>query len=69
MRLIDRIQILALGALALLLTSPALAATDKRAVQGASTELAPVIPEPSSILLFAAGVAVVGYGVRRRLRS
>lgn len=52
--------------LPLLFTASAEAVTDKRAVSGAAHELGPAIPEPSSIILFAIGVAVVGYGVHRR---
>lgn len=45
------------------------AVTDRRAVQGAAADVGPAIPEPSSILLFAIGVGIVGYGVHRRRRS
>jgi hypothetical protein len=51
---------------AVLLAAPALAVTDRRAVDGATNDVAPVVPEPSSILLFLIGVGVVGYGVHRR---
>ncbi|MGH0038154.1 MAG: PEP-CTERM sorting domain-containing protein [Myxococcota bacterium] len=43
----------------------ALAMTDKRAVAGAQS-VAPAIPEPGAIVLFAAGAALVGWTVRRR---
>jgi len=59
--------------LPLLAAAPALAVTDRRAVRGAvrgvATEIGPAIPEPTSILLFALGVGIVGYGVHRRRRS
>jgi len=54
---------------ALVASAPALAVTDRRAVEGAANEMGPAIPEPSSILLFLIGVGVVGYGVHRRRRS
>jgi len=52
--------------LPLLVAAPGLAVTDRRAVTGAVADVGPSIPEPSSILLFAIGVGVVGYGVHRR---
>ncbi len=61
-RLITRAIALAIP---LLVSASAFAATDKRAVDGASSGLEPIIPEPSSILLYAAGLAVVGWGVSR----
>ncbi|NNL64844.1 MAG: PEP-CTERM sorting domain-containing protein [Myxococcales bacterium] len=70
LRPLHRIQtFLAPAFAAILLTVlalPASAVTDKRAVQGASNVLGPAIPEPSSIFLFVAGVAIVGWGVHRR---
>jgi hypothetical protein len=52
---------------------PSEAMRDRRAVQGAARAfkpaevvVGPAIPEPSSILLFVAGVAIVGIGIRRR---
>lgn len=72
---LDTVRILCARAVALalplLLAAPALARFDRRAVTGAVADAGPtgpVIPEPSSILLFLAGVAVVGYGVHRRRR-
>ncbi len=50
----------------LFVASPSLAVTDPRAVQGAADSLGPAIPEPSSILLFLAGVGVVAWGVKNR---
>jgi hypothetical protein len=43
----------------------ALAMTDKRAVAGAQS-VAPAIPEPGAIVLFAAGAALVGWTIHRR---
>jgi hypothetical protein len=43
-----------------------LANADTRTIQAAANDLGPAIPEPSSIFLFLAGVAVVGWGVQRR---
>lgn len=69
-RSLDRIQtflVPAFTALALAwFAVPAGAVTDKRAVQGATNVIGPAIPEPSSIFLFVAGVAIVGWGVHRR---
>jgi hypothetical protein len=50
----------------LLIAAPALAVTDRRAVDGAVSDVGPAVPEPSSILLFLIGVGIVGYGVHRR---
>lgn len=55
--------------LPLLVAVPALAVTDRRSVEGAAADVGPAIPEPTSILLFALGVGVVGYGVHRRRRN
>ncbi|MBW2313052.1 MAG: PEP-CTERM sorting domain-containing protein [Deltaproteobacteria bacterium] len=52
--------------LPLLFALSAEAVTDRRAVAGAANDVGPSIPEPSSIILFAIGVAVVGYGAHRR---
>jgi len=49
----------------MLFAEAAMAMTDKRAVAGAQS-IAPAIPEPGAILLFAAGAAIVGWSVRRR---
>jgi hypothetical protein len=71
-RLVTRAQCFAVRAFvaasAVCLAVPSHAVTDKRAVQGATDSLGPAIPEPSSIFLFVAGVAIVGYGVHRRRR-
>lgn len=66
-RPLARLQNLALRAFTVLfVASPSLAVTDPRAVQGAADSLGPAIPEPSSILLFLAGVGVVAWGVKNR---
>jgi len=73
MRAFRRLQALSVRALVaaspLLFGGAALAATDKRAIAGATAEVGPSIPEPSSIFLFVAGVAIVGYGVHRHRRQ
>jgi hypothetical protein len=53
----------------LLAAGPVLAVTDRRSLTGATADVGPSIPEPSSILLFVIGVGVVGYGVHRRRRA
>lgn len=52
----------------LLSSGAALAVTDKRAVVGAQ-DVAPAIPEPGAIVLFAAGAALVGWTIHRRRSS
>lgn len=73
MRPLPRIHALLLRAVApalALLAVPAtvLANSDTRALQAAAADVGPAIPEPSSIFLFLAGMAVVGWGVHRRRR-
>lgn len=42
------------------------AVADKRTVQAAGDTIGPAIPEPSSILLFLAGLGIVAWGVQNR---
>lgn len=49
--------------------APAFAWVSKPALEGSNPQGAPVIPEPSSVILFAAGVAIVGWVKHRRSRN
>ena len=72
MSLIRLLQARALHLAALivpLVAGPALAVTDRRSLTGATADVGPSIPEPSSILLFVIGVGVVAYGVHRSRRT